>query len=120
MSSVLSKRITASLSSALLLIGAFLIGAALHAVIVTNAYTVTSPAAVLRIVVGIMFIWAGYRLRTSIADLRKTVTDDSHTSPETDKEDTFDPKLSPLSEDGIEQLEDRDNTSGNIREREDE
>ena len=110
-SNVISKRITASLSSSLLLVGALLIGDAIHGVIVTNAYSATSLITLLRVVAGIVLLWAGYRLRISIADYRETVTDDRRTDSETvHDEEMFDPKLSPLDEEKMQQLENRNDT----------
>lgn len=99
-------------SSLCLLLGALLVGDALHGGIVTNQYAITSPAAVFRLLFGVVAIGLGYRLRVHPEDrMIGSRTADSETN--SDEEESFDLDDSPFDETSLERLAERE------RERED-
>lgn len=116
-----SLRFLALLSTVLLVVGALLVGEAIHAGVVTGTYDVTSPYVVLRVLVGAVFIALGYRFRTPTeeyvatpsADRPERATDDADSSADatnspadaTDNSGEFDPAMSPLGDDGLEHVE---------------
>jgi len=80
------------------LVGALLVGDAIHGAVVVGTYPLLSPASVLRIVVGAGLLVAGYRLRTPpLPDLD---SDGERVggppSEERVEESEYDPRLSPL------------------------
>lgn len=88
-----SVRIQAVVSTALLVIGAFLVGDVLHSSMTVNAFGITSLAAVSRIGGGGLLIGAGYLLQRQVDEHTTLPSEaDTNRTPET----TFDPKLSPL------------------------
>ncbi|NEU56720.1 hypothetical protein [Halorussus sp. MSC15.2] len=109
---MLSVRFLAMLSTFLLVVGALLVGEALHGGVVTGEYAVTSPWVVLRVVLGGLFIVLGYRFRTPTEEYvampsdepdRSGGTPDESTDP--DRTGEFDPEMSPLGGDGLEHVE---------------
>lgn len=97
---MVSLRAKAALSTLLLVVGALLVGDALNGSVVTGTYGVTTPAFVLRVLVGAVAIVLGYRLRTPVEDYVATPSDDPETAdPETGEGTEFDPELSPVGAD---------------------
>lgn len=99
-------------STFLLVTGALLIGDAIHGSVVTGQYPVTSPAAVLRAVAGLVCVALGYRLQTPPSEYTSVSSDESGgeaTEPEEDAAGSepgdFDPELSPLSDEEFEALD---------------
>jgi hypothetical protein len=87
------------LSSLALVLGALLVGDAINGAIVTSQYPVTAPAAVLRVLFGIVLIWLGARVRTPPEYVPSEGSEDESASeaPEPGAKDhEFDPELSPL------------------------
>lgn len=105
---VISVRFVALVSTFLLVTGALLVGDALHGSVVTGQYPVSSPAAVLRAVAGVVCIALGYRLKTPPSEYTSlpsdAVTDGDSDASEADHGD-FDPEMSPLGEDGLEAVD---------------
>ena len=104
---MISVRYLALLSTLFLVTGALLVGDALHGSVVTNQYPVTSPAALVRAVVGLVFIAVGYRFQTPASEYASVPSEES---PRTDGQDDategdFDPEMSPLSDDEFENLD---------------
>jgi hypothetical protein len=98
-----SPRLRATLSTAFLVVGALLVGDALHGGVVTDQYALTSPAATLRLAGGVAAVAVGRRLRTPAATRAPTPADAD--SPRAraddargDAEGSFDPALSPAGE----------------------
>jgi hypothetical protein len=95
-------------STFFLVIGALLVGDALHGSIVTSQYPVTSPASVVRWVVGLACIAVGARLRTPPEEYASMPSEESEgagageTGAETGD---YDPELSPLDDEQFENLE---------------
>lgn len=96
-----------TVSSFCLLLGALLVGSALHGAVVTSQYAITSPAAVFRLLIGVIAIWIGYRLRIPLED-RISGSQTNHTSAETGDDETFDLEESPLDEASMERLAERE------------
>lgn len=97
-------------STFFLVTGALLVGDALHGSVVTGQYPVTSPAAVLRGVAGLVFVGLGYRLQVPASEYASTSSNES--VRETDESEAgtsdggdFDPELSPLSDEEFEELD---------------
>jgi hypothetical protein len=87
------------LSSLALVLGALLVGDAINGAVVTNQYPATAPAAVLRVLFGIVLIWLGARVRTppEYAPSESAEGKSAPEAPEPGAEDhEFDPELSPL------------------------
>lgn len=94
---MVSQRLRAALSTLLLVVGALLVGDALHGGVVTGQYGVTTPAFVLRILIGVPAIAGGYELRTPVDQYVAMPSDETSTSdPETGGSTEFDPELSPV------------------------
>ncbi|WP_135829051.1 hypothetical protein [Halorussus halobius] len=116
---MISVRFVAMASTFFLVTGALLVGDALHGSVVTGQYPITSPAAVLRAVPGLICIALGYRLRTPPSEYAAVASDetgDEATDSETDPVESgagpaesetadFDPQMSPLSDDQFEDLD---------------
>lgn len=93
------------LSTLFLVTGALLLGDALHGSVVTGQYPVTSPAAVVRAVAGLVSIAIGYHFQTPV--------DEYSSVPSTEPEETssdgasgeFDSELSPLSDEQLENMD---------------
>lgn len=91
-------------STLFLVTGALLVGDALHGSVVTAQYPVTSPAAILRAVAGVVAIALGYRLQTPASEYASMPSDES--IEQTNEEgDEFDAEMSPLSDEEFEDLE---------------
>lgn len=93
------------LSTVLLVAGALLVGDALNGAVVTSQYGITSPAAVIRLVVGAVFILGGYRLKTPMGEYvdvpsgdvgRHAPGGDETGSAGAEGNGEFDPELSPV------------------------
>jgi hypothetical protein len=100
-------------SSLCLLVGALLVGDALHGAVVTGQYAITSPAAVFRLLVGVGAIWVGSRLRVPLEDQLSGSSPTDQTGTDTDEDEAFDLADSPFDETSMERLAERE------RERED-
>lgn len=97
------------LSTFFLVTGALLVGDALHGSVVTAQYSVTSPAAIVRAVVGVVAIALGYRLQTPASEYAAMPSDEP--VKQTDEENgEFDAEMSPLSDEQFEDLEADDET----------
>ena len=95
-----------------LVTGAVLVGDALHGSVVTGQYSVTSPAAVLRALPGLVAIALGYRLRTPPSEYTSVPSDGTGgeaTDSEADAAESgtgdFDPEMSPLSDEQFDDLD---------------
>ncbi|UPV99637.1 hypothetical protein M0R88_14075 [Halorussus gelatinilyticus] len=119
-----SVRLLAMLSTVLLVVGALLVGEALHGGVVTGEFAVTSPYVVLRIILGGIFIALGYRLRSPVEEYvdmpsgepNRSGRDDEQ-SPDPDQSGEFDPEMSPLGGGGLDHVdaderEERDGRDG--------
>ena len=103
---MLSRQFLAMLSTTTLVAGALLVGDALHGSIVTQQYGVASPGAVFRLLPGIALIGIGYRLK---AHNEAFVEDHFSGRTETENpEAEFDERMSPLDDEGLDNLERRD------------
>ncbi len=100
---MVSIRLLGTLSSVLLLVGALLVGEALHVGIVQGAAPLTSPPVVLPLVLGSVLLVLGYRTRAPVAEAYDLTSDEDE--PQTrdtdapradDPEAEYDPELSPL------------------------
>jgi hypothetical protein len=91
-------------STFFLVTGALLLGDALHGSVVTGQYPVTSPAAVVRGVGGIIAIALGYRLKTPASEYAAMPSDEPVQQPNEGDEE-FDAEMSPLSEKQFEDLD---------------
>lgn len=114
-----SARLLALLSTVLLVVGALLVGEAIHGGVVTGTHPVTSPWVVLRLVVGAVFIALGYRFQTPAdactvtPSAEPTRSDQQRADAGTGDASTgdageaseFDSDLSPLGNDGLEHVE---------------
>jgi hypothetical protein len=123
------------LSTLLLVVGALLVGEALHGGVVTGEFAVTSPYVVLRVLLGGVFIALGYRLRSPIEEYVEMPSGepdrsggasddpsdadrspDTDRSPNADQSGEFDPEMSPLGGDGLEHVDaDEDDRRGDRR-----
>jgi len=91
-------------STFFLVTGALLLGDALHGSVVTAQYPVTSPAAIVRGVGGIVAIALGYRLKTPASEYAAMPSDEPVQQPNEGDEE-FDAEMSPLSEKQFEDLD---------------
>ncbi|UPV73589.1 hypothetical protein M0R89_13700 [Halorussus limi] len=114
---MISARFLAMLSTLLLVVGALLVGEALHGGVVTGEYAVTSPYVVLRVVLGGVFIALGYRFQSPVESYVEMPSgepdrsrESSEGSPDPDGSGEFDPEMSPLGGDGLDHVDadDRD------------
>lgn len=114
-----SARLSALLSTVLLVVGALLVGEAIHGGVVTGARPLGSPWVVLRAAVGLAFVALGYRFRTPVEeyvaapsggpDRSERKSDESprsaEESPDAADVGEFDADVSPLGEDGLEHVD---------------
>jgi hypothetical protein len=105
---VVSKRALAFVSSLCLLLGALLVGSALHGGVVTNQYAITSPAAVFRLGFGVVLIGIGYRFRVPPDERASLSRGVEQSRADTNENGTFDPEDSPLDEVSMERLAERE------------
>lgn len=90
-------RIVYGLGSILLLTGAFAIGGVLHRVFVIGTLALTSPVAVLGLLVGVVLIAVGYRLEKRHRDVLNP--------EESEADDEFDEEYAPFDESDMEGYE---------------
>jgi hypothetical protein len=100
------------LSTVLLVVGALLVGEALHGGVVQGTYRLTSPYVVLRVILGSIFIALGYRFKTPAEEYVSTPSDRptrseqlDDSSPDPDQTGEFDPEMSPLGGGGLEHVD---------------
>lgn len=87
------------LSTVALVLGALLVGDAIHGTIVTNQYPFTSPAALFRLVFGLLSIWLGARVRAPVQYVPSDEDGGDASRPDlAGREDEYDPSLSPFGE----------------------
>ncbi len=94
-----------------LVTGALLVGDALNGSVVSGTYGVTSPAFVLRVLPGLGFIWLGYTLRENHEKFISAYfagREAKAKANEGEGDGEFDERMSPLSGDGLENLEERE------------
>lgn len=108
---MVSTRFLSMISSVLLLVGALLIGDALHASVVTGVVGLTAPITVIRVLTGAILIVFGYRARKPMVEKhrRKSGVGDPDESDRSERSGTpvvgadadaeFDPSMSPLGDD---------------------
>lgn len=92
-------------STFFLVTGALLVGDALHGSVVTGQYPVTSPASVIRWVVGLACIAVGARLRTPPSEYASLPSEQSEDGESGGEADDYDPEFSPLDDEQFEDLE---------------
>lgn len=104
---MISVRYLALLSTFFLVTGALLVGDALHGSVVTGQYPVTSPAALVRAVVGLVCIAIGYRFQTPTSEYTSVPSESSGSADDQGdaSEGDFDPEMSPLSDEQFENLD---------------
>lgn len=96
-------RIPASLSSSLLLLGAFSIGWMLHQTLTRGTLSLTSPIAVAALLGGVLLVGLGYRLKVRFAPAEFV------SGGTTRDEEEYDEEVSPLKEEWLDGL-DRDDS----------
>ncbi|SIR03304.1 hypothetical protein SAMN05421858_1186 [Haladaptatus litoreus] len=105
-----TRQFLAMMSTFTLVTGALLVGDALNGTVVTGTYGITSPASVFRVVPGIVLIWIGYTLRENKEKFVSAYfagRDAAAKSKQESSDGEFDEQMSPLSGDGLENLEAR-------------
>lgn len=92
-----TRRLRATFSTTALVVGALLVGDALHGAVVTGQYGLASPAAVQRLVGGSVAIAVGSRLRTPVGDRTTAAGERGADARDADGDPggEFDPDLSP-------------------------
>lgn len=113
---MLSKRFSAVLATGFWVAGALLIGQAIHRSVVTGELAVTAPGTVIPAVFGALLLLIGRRLDVHPSEYLEYVGDESEgrAAGEADAGDgrsdaaEFDPELSPLGEEGVAALEERE------------
>ena len=104
---MLSDRLSSTIATGLWVAGALLVGQALHVSVVTGEAAVTSPAPVFYTVAGIVLILVAQNLDVHPAEyLDYLDSDEDETADEAETE--FDPEASPLDEEALSNLEERD------------
>lgn len=93
----MNPRVVYGLGSILLLTGAFAVGGVLHRVFVVGTLALTSPVAVLGLLVGVVLITVGYRLEERHRDALDP--------EENEANDEFDEEYAPLDESDMEGYE---------------
>lgn len=93
------------LSTFFLVTGALLVGDAINGSVVTSQYPVTSPAALVRAVGGVVAIALGYRLQTPPSEYTSLPSEETSRDSNTDENSDFDAEVSPLSDEQFEDLE---------------
>jgi hypothetical protein len=113
---MVSVRFLGMASSTLLLVGALLVGEALHVTFVQGSVSITSGAFLGPLVLGSILLALGYRARAPVAEAYDLTSDSEESGgPKTDApraddtEEEYDPELSPLGDaEPGEAREDRD------------
>jgi hypothetical protein len=101
---MVSVRFLGLISTVLLLVGALLVGEAIHVTFVTGQVAVTSPSFFAPLVIGSVLLLLGYRARAPVAEAYDLTSDGDEEpskprpdAPRADEaEDEFDPGMSPL------------------------
>ncbi len=93
---MVQARTRAWLSTVTLVVGALLIGDAIHGVVTIGAFGPTSPAALLRVVAGIALVAVGAQLRTPAESYISSVDPEPDETGSADGDGEFEPELSPL------------------------
>jgi hypothetical protein len=105
------RRFAAAMGSMVTLVGAFIVGAVLHQTLVQNNYPITRPIAVFGLLAGVAVIAVGLRLEGRfepsdyVPDAEREGDDGDDGEGEGEGDEGFDDRLSPVSE---EMLEDRE------------
>lgn len=100
----MDRRVPYTFGSTLLLIGAFVVGGALHEAFVQGSVGVTSPLFVLGLVVGSVVVYTGWRIEREF--------DPSEMVPGDEEEEEFDEAASPISASDLEGRERDDSYDG--------
>jgi hypothetical protein len=112
---LLSRRAQSLLNTLFVVFATLLLGDALHQTVVTGALPATSPAIVARVVAGAAFGVAGYLTRLPregrFEESPEEAADPDEDAPERAGEG-FDPEMSPLTEESLENLEEREEREG--------
>lgn len=93
---MVSPRVRAVGSTVTLVVGALLVGDALHGSVVTGTFGVGSPAAVFRFLPGVVLIWVGYRLRVPPEEYASMPSGSPGGGGAEEDSGEFDPALSPV------------------------
>ncbi|WP_158057450.1 hypothetical protein [Halorussus halophilus] len=116
---MVSARVFALLSTMFLVVGALLVGDAIHVSLVTGEFAVTHWWVFGRFLLGSVFIALGYRFRTPTSEYVDMPSGEP-TREQTDEDGEpaegatgdFDPEMSPLGDDGLEHLDSDDRSAG--------
>jgi hypothetical protein len=104
-----SRQFLSMASTTTLVIGALLVGDAIHGSVVVGIYGVTSPAFVLRLLPGLAFIWVGYTLREHHEMFLESYFAGREAAARPDDSgEEFDQRMSPLSDESVANLESRE------------
>jgi hypothetical protein len=104
-----SRQFLSMVSTTTLVMGALLVGDAIHGSVVVGTYGVTSPAFVLRLLPGLAFIWVGYTLRENHEMfLNSYFAGREAAARPDDSGEEFDQRMSPLSDESMSNLESRE------------
>lgn len=105
---MLSDRLSSTIATGLWVAGALLVGQALHVSVVTGEAALTSPAPVFYTVAGIVLILVAQNLDVHPAEYLDYLDSDEDEEADAADEAEFDPEASPLDEEALSNLEERD------------
>jgi hypothetical protein len=105
---VVSIRAKAFIGTMMVIVGAFVVGNAIHQTVVEGAYGVTSPPAVIGGLVGLVLIVVGQRLHrppTAYIDVQPEGSDGGEDGEPSEAKKGNAPEMSPLSDEDLENIE---------------
>ncbi|MCO8246989.1 MULTISPECIES: hypothetical protein [unclassified Haladaptatus] len=105
---MVSRQFLSMLSTTTLVTGALLVGDAIHGSIVVGSYGITSPAAVLRVLPGIILVYVGYSLRENHELFISSYFSGREAAAKPEGSEEFDERMSPLSGESMDNLEKRE------------
>lgn len=110
---MLSKRLSSTIATGLWVAGALLVGQALHVSVITGQTAVTAPAPVFYTIAGVVLIVVAQNLDVHPADYLDYLDSDDEEEETTGSDEEFDQAASPLDDEALSNLEEREKNQGN-------
>lgn len=113
---MVSQRVSAFVGSGVLIVGAILIGEALHVTVVRGVSPITDPDVLLRAAIGVGLVLVGYRLDVHPREYLSSPSDREDGGGDEHTAGAFDEALSPLDGESFDSIEARERERASERE----
>lgn len=112
---MIPKRLASTIATGLWVAGALLVGNALHVSVVTGEVPITHPAPVFYAVGGIALILVAQNLDVHPSEYIDSMSTNEEEVDEGPEEESFDQSASPLDDEALESLDERERSDGGQR-----